>query len=819
MKSIYKILIIGIVFLLSANSHAQFESKTDITDFDEYEAKAGLNACYCDSELAYNLLLQRLDQLEGQRKQEWLEGQQVRLKNEIDRRLNETHPNYAEAEKQLLKRHYKGDNDAIINPLAEQASKNSFEDKRKVQQRRVEYNVLTHRDDVSDILADYTFGDLTSKGVKIKGMTRSQIFDRRREILDEINHTYKPSANASSKFWDGLKKVIDQEYILNRMAELAKARYDSYSVENRVKVITKLLVERNFGNGWGAYNEVPLVYNTNEHNYRDLALIRADQLGNVQSIPPTEPTGAESIAAHALTNISPSVFANLYQNEKYKDITSEINKFFNRSNYHFASIRSLRNVINFQESLLPRVNASDVSSYGIPPVYQSASNTELAMSFRADRDAPNYHTWRGVGNVLAEMYETDFLPNSLQQEGFIIAKIFNSNGISVPDWVTNQALGEIFDFNKTPYGGKPGSNFYYRFEVIFKPSIGIQLWNQSININNLFDDPIHIEGASALARGESFNFAFRKKVYAFSNALNLNTSQRDWLIDDKNRKEFDILYDFFENNGYNVDNVDFGRQSIVTFMNENMILPVISFDQNFPRSTYMKEIVRMNKWIRLFGNRELGQFIEAITPNLPSLTNQELYNLYSFTWEAHKDLKLAYYRIPIETVVVFQPFVELILFDTGIGVAIALLEKLPAAIRSAEILAIINRLRSASQFGELKHAKTFGINTYNSLVSTFKALGLSRLKMGVQFHHLFEQRFVTQLKALLGANTGKWESVVLTVEEHQKITQAWRRIIGYNGQAVGTSGKVTATATLADIQAAAKEVYKNYPEILKALGL
>ena len=83
---------------------------------------------------------------------------------------------------------------------------------------------------------------------------------------------------------------------------------------------------------------------------------------------------------------------------------------------------------------------------------------------------------------------------------------------------------------------------------------------------------------------------------------------------------------------------------------------------------------------------------------------------------------------------------------------------------------------------------------------------------GTEVHHLYEKRFANTL----GMNAGQMSSIVLTKAEHVKFTTMWRLEIGYKN-----SGKAinTATATEEQIKAAARNVYKDYPEILKALGL
>ena len=59
-------------------------------------------------------------------------------------------------------------------------------------------------------------------------------------------------------------------------------------------------------------------------------------------------------------------------------------------------------------------------------------------------------------------------------------------------------------------------------------------------------------------------------------------------------------------------------------------------------------------------------------------------------------------------------------------------------------------------------------------------------------------------------------SIVLTKEEHQAFTNAWRKAIPYDNS---KSNLTSSSAKAEDVIKAAKEIYSNYPEILKALGL
>ena len=107
----------------------------------------------------------------------------------------------------------------------------------------------------------------------------------------------------------------------------------------------------------------------------------------------------------------------------------------------------------------------------------------------------------------------------------------------------------------------------------------------------------------------------------------------------------------------------------------------------------------------------------------------------------------------------------------------------------------------ASKFGNLTHSSA-GIAPF----STQRAITAGQ-RGAIQAHHLIERRFARQI----GGSTDDWATVVVTRSEHQVFTNAWRQAIPY--------GAGTRTASRAQIEGAARQIYSDYPEILRALGL
>jgi hypothetical protein len=122
---------------------------------------------------------------------------------------------------------------------------------------------------------------------------------------------------------------------------------------------------------------------------------------------------------------------------------------------------------------------------------------------------------------------------------------------------------------------------------------------------------------------------------------------------------------------------------------------------------------------------------------------------------------------------------------------------IPVCIAAAEAIGPEAAVAVALQAARITE---YGILAYNKLRPAILGLGL-------EAHHLLEQRFATILEM-----KGKdMLSVAISKGEHQALTNAWRKAIPY--------GTGTGKATKKLILEKAAEIYKSNPTILKALGL
>ena len=106
-------------------------------------------------------------------------------------------------------------------------------------------------------------------------------------------------------------------------------------------------------------------------------------------------------------------------------------------------------------------------------------------------------------------------------------------------------------------------------------------------------------------------------------------------------------------------------------------------------------------------------------------------------------------------------------------------------------------------FGNLSRAAEFGVQTQGKLGKAIAGTGLEK-------HHLIEQRFDVKMQG----DPRMKLTIAVTPAEHQQFTNAWHDKIGY-----GKKGTLDPTLDRARIIKAAREIYKDYPAILKALDL
>jgi hypothetical protein len=120
----------------------------------------------------------------------------------------------------------------------------------------------------------------------------------------------------------------------------------------------------------------------------------------------------------------------------------------------------------------------------------------------------------------------------------------------------------------------------------------------------------------------------------------------------------------------------------------------------------------------------------------------------------------------------------------------------------------IDALKLGDELSSFSHAAEFGVDSYKNLKKSVEAT--YGTGSGLEVHHLIEKRFAKQM----GMKEADMPSIVLTKDEYRQFTAAWREAIGYDksGAEMFTSGVVKE-----QILNVARDIYKDYPELLKAI--
>lgn len=264
------------------------------------------------------------------------------------------------------------------------------------------------------------------------------------------------------------------------------------------------------------------------------------------------------------------------------------------------------------------------------------------------------------------------------------------------------------------------------------------------------------------------------------------------------------------------------KDRVFTESLESILPPILN--QGTTRQMLISEITIYTDVISKFGSpeeKQLVSYLKEVNKTFSDFSDTELYDYYLTMRKLRFNMQLNRVgKIGLAVFDSFVPVLELALWEVGGSLAIKLLTKLPTVIKSVQVLEVINNLKVVNSLSKFKHAQKFGFKTYAEHVKFFSDLKISRTKLGVEVHHLIEKRFAANsaISNWLGSNANNWKSIVLTKEEHAIFTKAWRKSIGYSGE-VGTSGFSTSNVPLSVLKNEAKEIYKNYPDILRALGL
>ncbi len=522
MKSIYKVLIIVILYLLSSKTYAQFEQSITQNDRASVERSGSIFDCYCRYEEDFDRLNVALAGLEADRRQRWLEEQETILKNEIERRTRKEYSSFNEAQQDYFKsrkadRTFKVMNNRVKNrnerekKVLDRELKGKYSEWRLGNGRLFELNNGDSRPE--------KYGTLKWKGRSLKNMTLANSEDFLKSGMDNSRAdllNIKKDLIDIKQIYQGM--ALGKESMIAKMVAEYIDHYRSYSFPNRIRLMTGYLIMENASilRTWpwelGIYGITPYTSHntwTDTDYFIDVAL---GYVTNPVSVSDPTFTNYEQAIRHFAINIFSDDIVDLIINDP--DIYQAVGDYLHTNQYP-------QNIINITNQLFRdyinqgryEVDIREYASFGAPEIIQyehpHRQDHDLALAWRADSE--NGHKYRGFGNVLSALFnDHTFTPF----EGRIIRQMFTANNIDILDEISDEDLGRLFRFRQTDLD-PPTDRDNYRITIEFENNLGVEFRRRNVFLEYLLSFPPLMKPAISLLEGNEVNFENIITEYTF----------------------------------------------------------------------------------------------------------------------------------------------------------------------------------------------------------------------------------------------------------------------------------------------------------------
>ncbi|WP_082994712.1 Tox-REase-5 domain-containing protein [Aquimarina megaterium] len=548
MKSIYKMLILGIVCLLSTSAFSQFEITPDAKNIGSFTRTGTAFDCTCYYEGDSDRLAAILNGIANAERQKWLEAQQAIQKKEIENRMGTTYPSFAEAQKAFFKEKiFAGAAKDRIRDLRQRFKTEQNQFHHEFDNTYYEIQTLEYRKKIPTALASYTFGALKSDDAYIKDLTNLVDLDNR--IFNKYGdkaHS-KNSYQTKGKIVDGLNKLEASGTLHDVIINEAIADINRHNIKDRVLLMTKYLIHEAQRYAFFSFMQFhPATYVTDNTNINTWAVSQALATGVKPPLSnPVADANPEAVEQYAISTLGKRESDYIFD-ESRKRLRNEVGSYFSNNRYTQPSLDMMRRLFSSHVNYTSFIASdSEYVSNGQAPILQTSDDVELVLSWRADSSTGSPHPFRGVGNVMSELY---FEEGTEVREGHVIRQMLRANQINIPNSITNSQVADLFNFRLTPFHTKPIRQ--HHITIQFEPNIGRRLWVLGVSFSEIFNDPLNTAAALAFSRGENYDLPYFKAVLNLTERLSLNPDQRKWL--EENRAPTMALNEFV--NGALVNN-------------------------------------------------------------------------------------------------------------------------------------------------------------------------------------------------------------------------------------------------------------------------
>ncbi|WP_103071871.1 hypothetical protein [Aquimarina sediminis] len=552
MKTIYKVLIIVIVCLLSTRSYTQVYQYSDDgtkscidcqkSGIEDPPNTIGFN-CFCflignfgQFDQAYNANVSRQEQ--------WLRGQEGLMKAEIEHRLAKNFTTFQEAQKSFFRwfevNRISSDYQHSITENLNTSIGFSGTQRRfhvatasALEAWRSDLTKINQGQTVTDRFGDLKYGNRRIKDIRNMGELNTLISTERGKYNDQTERQ-KRQIIAERK----MKKVKDEDLFENYLVQKYINHYNGLDYEEAIRFMTRYLIA---GVNMSQYSYIM------QYPFGNLgqafSIRNADYTGelttlvNLVSVPNPSVShytlgGDQAIYQHALfTYMGNNAYS--YLSDK-PEVDKYLNGFLANASYQYYENSSIQAAATFIKpyTLGRSYDPASFNFRALRPLgdhlqIQDRMNPNRAVRVsNMDYEISLTNGFRNFSNTLSVLFDRNDVFRDF--EGGVYRDVFTDNDIAVSSQVTNEQLSYLFNIR---FDSQLLAGSFPRIELVFANNIGRLLSQHGIRLETVLNDPFWAEIGVRLIQGETFDFDHLGRVENLMNTLQLNDVQVDWLME------------------------------------------------------------------------------------------------------------------------------------------------------------------------------------------------------------------------------------------------------------------------------------------------
>ncbi len=520
MKFIYKTLILGIMYLLSQTTFAQFEQiRVDPQSSAGPEEIGERDNCFCFLPVDLNSFTGSYDAAaSGGLAYEWLLRQEELLKYEFEKnfgRVNDPFPDFLDAQRTFFKAFPPVVDESIKyrDNILENTISNLNVNIPLYQSSKAKSVMLsTWARELENIQngnpREHYFGDLTYEGNVIENITDGyylalQIGKHNDEYENQLDRV-RSLSEIEQKLDLAKEQKLFERYIADRYID----HYNDLPFKEAMEVMTRYTVQ-DFSvlpspydpNLTGHFSFGPPPFKPENFDYTNaLSLITVSAGGPITGVTPYDLSTSEAIFEYALeTNFSTTGRGFLKNNQNVKNKLKEYLRFneYAQSHLDFGNdlLTSYTNNSSFPHDRYNySLDAGDLFSIK----FQNQQNPNQAFTM-VQHNTPPFDTFHGLDHLLSSLSS---LQNPNQEFiGQFALELLRDNGVQIPATLTAADMFSIFNFTpRDPYANLGR----YTIGLDFRNNIGQTLWDNGIRFPEMLQNPFALAAALALAQGGDY---------------------------------------------------------------------------------------------------------------------------------------------------------------------------------------------------------------------------------------------------------------------------------------------------------------------------